>query len=247
MIIVISLINFWVLPDLYSHASVTQLWGRPRSIVSRAVAVTGARRDHHDGPPCSLPISTLELHQRGFGSVRGAAASVCAGATEQRFVGLDAGAVLIGEVNGFAAPHHLLAPTASLQGAVDTTTQLMCATSLWKITPFLCFVVVKLAHAVKLRKLKKRKKPLLRLYLLCKLCQLDLLLIAGSNHTQPTLLHHLTPAVLICDPGGHPHAARLRARSPLCSLLNAVQAPVPSVKTHSFFLTVGWMKHRKAV
>lgn len=120
--------------------------------------MAGTRHDHHDRPPCSFPISTLELHQRGFGSVRGAAASVCAGATEARFVGLDAGAVLIGEVNGFAAPHHLLAPTASLQGAVDTTTQLTCATSLWKITPFLCFVIVKLAHVVKLRRYKEAKE-----------------------------------------------------------------------------------------
>lgn len=87
--------------------------------------MAGTRHDHHDQPPCAFTVSTLEVHQRGFGPVRGAAAAICAGATEARFVGLDAGAVLMGEVNGFVTPHHLLAPTASLQGEIDAITQLM--------------------------------------------------------------------------------------------------------------------------
>ena len=78
-------------------------------------------------------------------------------------------------------------------------------------------------------------------YLRCKLCELRLVLlvVTGSDHTQSALLHHLTPAILISDPGGHPHAAGLRAGAPLCGLLNAVQARVPVVKSHCFLLTIG--------
>lgn len=62
--------------------------------------------------------------------------------------------------------------------------------------------------------------------------------MAGSDHTQPALLHHLTPTVLIGDSGGEAHAASFRAGAPLCGLLNAVQAGVPTIKTHSFLLTI---------
>lgn len=76
------------------------------------MAITG--QDRHDGPPGGFAIGALEVHQGGFGSVRGAAAAICAGAAVARLVGLDAGAVLIGEVNGCVAPHHPLASAASL-------------------------------------------------------------------------------------------------------------------------------------
>lgn len=79
-------------------------------------------------------------------------------------------------------------------------------------------------------------------YLRCKFCQLCAveLVVTGSDHTQPALLHHLTAAVLIGDPGGHAHPTCLRAGAPLCGLLNAIQAGIPTVKTHSFLLTIGW-------
>lgn len=80
------------------------------------------------------------------------------------------------------------------------------------------------------------------MYLWCELCQqhLVLLVVTGSDHTQSALLHHLTPTVLIGDPGGQPHAAGLRAGAPLCGLLNAVEAGVVIVKSHRFLLTIGW-------
>lgn len=53
----------------------------------------------------------------------GTAASVCAGATVARLVGLDAGAVLIGEVDSLVAPHHPLALTAFLQGEKEQFTE----------------------------------------------------------------------------------------------------------------------------
>lgn len=78
------------------------------------MASTG--QDHHDRPPGGFTIGTLEVHQGRLGSVGGTAASVCAGATVARLVGLDTGAVLIGEVDGFVALHHPLALAASLPG-----------------------------------------------------------------------------------------------------------------------------------
>lgn len=78
-------------------------------------------------------------------------------------------------------------------------------------------------------------------YLWLELRQLCLvqLLVTGSDHTQPALLHHLTPPVLVGDSGGQARAAGLRAGAPLGGLLDAVLAGIPAVKTHSFLLTVG--------
>lgn len=92
----------------------------------------------------------------------------------------------------------------------------------------------------KLKLIHKVYGKLPKKYLWHKLCQLRLVLLAvtGSDHTQSALLHHLTPTVLIGDPGGQAHAASLRAGAPLCGLLNAVQAGIPTVKTHSFLLTI---------
>lgn len=90
-------------------------------------------------------------------------------------------------------------------------------------------------------------KELPQKYLWCELLQLCLVLyvVAGSDHTQPALLHHLTPTVLIGHSGGHPHATGSRAGAPLCGLLNAVEARVPIVKTHCLFLTIGWRNKQK--
>lgn len=71
-------------------------------------------QDHHDWSPGGLSLSTLELHQCGFGSVGGTAAAVCAETTEARLVGLHAGAVLISQMNGFVPPHRPLAPRTPL-------------------------------------------------------------------------------------------------------------------------------------
>lgn len=78
--------------------------------------MAGTGQDYHDWPSGSQAIGTVELYQGCFGSVGSTAAAVCAGATVARLVGLDTGAVLIGEVNGFFTPDHLLAPTASQLG-----------------------------------------------------------------------------------------------------------------------------------
>lgn len=78
------------------------------------MVVTGAGQDHHDRPLGGFTAGTRELHQGGLGSVGGAAAAVCAGATEARLVGLDTGTVLVGEVDCLVAPHHPLALTALL-------------------------------------------------------------------------------------------------------------------------------------
>lgn len=78
--------------------------------------MAGAGQDHHDGPPGGFAVGALELHHGRLGSVWCAASSVCAGAAVARFIGLGAGAVLVGEVDGCLAPHHPLALAASLQG-----------------------------------------------------------------------------------------------------------------------------------
>lgn len=91
----------------------------PHSVFLGAVVVAGTGQDHHDWPPGAFTVGTLELHQRGLRSVGRAAAAVYTGATVARLVGLDAGAVLVREVDGFIAPHHPLALTASLQGEKD--------------------------------------------------------------------------------------------------------------------------------
>lgn len=80
------------------------------------MVVAGTGQDHHDRPPGGFTAGTLELHQGSLGSMGGTAAAVCAGAAVARLVGVDAGAVLIGEVDGFVTPHHPLALTASLRG-----------------------------------------------------------------------------------------------------------------------------------
>lgn len=59
-------------------------------------------------------VGTLELHQSGLGSVGGAAASICAGATVARLVGQNTGAVLMLKVNSFVAPHNPLASACLL-------------------------------------------------------------------------------------------------------------------------------------
>lgn len=80
------------------------------------MAVAGTGQDDHDGPPGGFASSAAELHQGRLGPVRRAAAAVGAGAAVARLVGLDAGAVLVGEVDGRLAAHHPLAPAAYLQG-----------------------------------------------------------------------------------------------------------------------------------
>lgn len=87
--------------------------------------MTDTSQDHHHRPPGCFTFGTLELHQGGPGSVRGTAAAVCARATVARLVDLDAGAVLIGEVDGCIAPHHPLTPTACLQGETEPFTECM--------------------------------------------------------------------------------------------------------------------------
>lgn len=93
----------------------SQVRGRPHSVVSGAVSVAGAGQDHHDRPPGAFTVGALEVHQGRLGPVGGAATAVCAGPAVTWRVGLDAGAVLVGEVRGRAAPHHPLALAASLQ------------------------------------------------------------------------------------------------------------------------------------
>lgn len=78
--------------------------------------MAGAGQDHHDRPPGGFAVSTLEVQHGRLGPVGGAAAAVSAGAAVARFVGLDAGAVPVGELDGCFAACHPLALTASLQG-----------------------------------------------------------------------------------------------------------------------------------
>lgn len=73
---------------------------------------------------------------------------------------------------------------------------------------------------------------------MCELTPVELV-CAGPDRTQPALLHHLTPTVFVGDPGGHTHSTRLGAGAPLCGLLDAVQAGVPTVKSDRFLLTIG--------
>ena len=88
--------------------------------------MTGAGQDHHHRPLGGFAVGTPEVHQGGLGSVGGAAAAVYAGATVARVVGMDAGAVLIGEVDGSVTPHHPLALTASLWGEEELFIVLVC-------------------------------------------------------------------------------------------------------------------------
>lgn len=88
----------------------------PHSVVSGAVTVARTGQDQHDRPLGGFTVGTLELHQSCLGSVGGAASAVCAGATVAWFVGLDTGAVLMGEVGRCVAPDHPLALAASLKG-----------------------------------------------------------------------------------------------------------------------------------
>lgn len=103
------------------------------------MAVAGTGQDRHDRPPGGFTVGTLELHQGGLGSVGGAAAAVCAGATVARLVWLDAGAVLIGEVDSCVAPHHPLAFIASLRGEKETFTKLMCTGFLFQFQSCILF------------------------------------------------------------------------------------------------------------
>lgn len=79
------------------------------------MTVAGTGQDHHDRPPGAFTVGALEVHQGRLGSVGGAAPAVCAGPAVTWFVGLDARAVLVGELHGRAALHHPLALAASLQ------------------------------------------------------------------------------------------------------------------------------------
>lgn len=85
--------------------------------------MAGTGQNHHDQPPGVFAIGTLELHQGSLGSVGGTAATVCAGATVVSLVSVDTCAVLVGEVDGFVAPHHPLAPAASLHRDKDSYTE----------------------------------------------------------------------------------------------------------------------------
>lgn len=76
--------------------------------------MAGTSEDHHDRPPGDFTVGALEIHQGRLGSVGGTASAICAGSTVAWFVGLDAGAVLTGEVDSCVTPHHPLALTASL-------------------------------------------------------------------------------------------------------------------------------------
>lgn len=78
--------------------------------------MAGTGQDHHDGPPSGFSVGTPELHQGRLGSVWGAASAVSAGATVAWLVDLDAGAVLIGEMDGCVTPHHPLTLAAFLLG-----------------------------------------------------------------------------------------------------------------------------------
>lgn len=66
--------------------------------------VAGAGVDEHHGPFDHPVVWAGKLHLCRLGAVRGAAAAVIAEATEAWTVGLGAGAVLEGEVDGFWAP-----------------------------------------------------------------------------------------------------------------------------------------------
>lgn len=77
--------------------------------------MAGAGQDRHDRLPGGFTVGALEVHQGCLGSVGSAATAVSAGPAVTWFVGLDARAVLVGEVHGRAAPHHPLALAASLQ------------------------------------------------------------------------------------------------------------------------------------
>lgn len=70
-------------------------------MVMRTVAVTGAGPDDHHWFLDDLPWGALELHLDGFGVVGGAAAAITTDATEPRLVGVQAGAVLELQVDGF--------------------------------------------------------------------------------------------------------------------------------------------------
>lgn len=196
-----------------------QLRRLPRAVVPGAVAVAGTGHDHHDQPLGGFATGTLEIHEGGLGSVGGAAASVHAGATVARLVGQNAATVLVGEVHGRFAPQHPLALTASLQEDTHTHVIPLIGTS----------------------KHTRVESTVHERYLRCNWCQLRLvpLVVAGSDRTQATLLHHFTLAILVGDSGGKPHATGLRAGSPLRGLLNAVQAGVPTGKSHRFLLTIG--------
>ncbi len=85
--------------------------------------MAGTGQDYHDRPPGGFTVGALEIHQSGLGSVGGTAAAVCARATVAWLVGLDAGAVLIGEVDGCLSPHHPLALGASLCEEKEPSTE----------------------------------------------------------------------------------------------------------------------------
>lgn len=102
-------------------AAVSGLRRVPYGVFPGAVAVADAGQDDHDGSLGGFATGAAELHHGRLGPVRRAAAAICAGAAVARLEGLDAGAVLVGEVDGCLTAHHPLAPAVSLQGAEDTS------------------------------------------------------------------------------------------------------------------------------
>lgn len=76
--------------------------------------MASAGQDHHDGPSGGFSVGTPEFHQGRLGSVWGAASAIIAGAAVPWFVDLDAGAVLIGQMDGCVTPHHPLTLVAFL-------------------------------------------------------------------------------------------------------------------------------------
>lgn len=74
-------------------------------VVLRTVGVTGAGPDDHHRFLDDLPWGALELHLDGFGVMGGAAPAVAADPTEPGLVGVQAGAVLELQVDGFERLH----------------------------------------------------------------------------------------------------------------------------------------------
>lgn len=74
-------------------------------------------------------------------------------------------------------------------------------------------------------------------FLVCWLCGLFL---TRPNHAETSLLHHLTLAIPVGDPGGQAHSTALGTCAPLCGLLNAVDAGVRDFNSDGGFWPVGW-------
>lgn len=74
------------------------------AVVLGTVVVAGTGVDEHDRSFDDALVGAGELDLGRLGAVRGAAASVTAAAAETRPVGLHAGAVLVGQVDGLWTP-----------------------------------------------------------------------------------------------------------------------------------------------